>query len=36
VVYPYHYRNGDGSFSKLDAFRTAVEGITDVRLLDWY
>jgi L-ascorbate metabolism protein UlaG (beta-lactamase superfamily) len=36
VVYPYHYRNADGSFSRLDAFKAAVEGITDVRLLDWY
>jgi L-ascorbate metabolism protein UlaG (beta-lactamase superfamily) len=36
AVYPYHYRNADGSFSKLDAFKTAVAGLTDVRLLDWY
>ena len=38
VVYPYHYRNGDGSLSDLGAFRQQVGtdlGI-EVRLRAWY
>ena len=39
VVYPYHYRNGDGTFSDLQHFRNQViqqDPDIDVRLLDWY
>ncbi len=32
VVYPYHYRNKDGTFADLDALVVDAE----VRLLDWY
>lgn len=38
VVYPYHYRNGDGSFTDLNAFKRQVGtdlGI-EVRLRPWY
>lgn len=39
VVYPYHYRRGDGSFSDVRQFQSLVEGgqtRTQVRLVDWY
>lgn len=36
VVYPYHFRNGDGSKSDLAAFKADVGGAGDVRVLDWY
>jgi len=36
VVYPYHFRNGDGSKSDLAAFKADVGGASDVRVLDWY
>ena len=38
VVYPYHYRNADGSFANLEAFKQQVGtdlGI-EVRLRSWY
>jgi L-ascorbate metabolism protein UlaG (beta-lactamase superfamily) len=38
VVYPYHYRNADGSFADLEAFKRQVGtdlGI-EVRLRKWY
>lgn len=39
LVYPYHYRNKDGSFSDVEKFKQLVDdesvGI-DVRLNDWY
>ena len=39
VVYPYHYRNGDGTLSDIQSFRDQVrqeDPNIDVRLLDWY
>ncbi|MDG2171061.1 MAG: MBL fold metallo-hydrolase [Opitutales bacterium] len=38
VVYPYHYRNQDGSFSDLNDFMSQVgsEFQIEVRLRDWY
>ncbi len=36
VVYPYHFRNGDGSKSDLAKFKADVNGASDVRELDWY
>lgn len=36
AVYPYHFRNGDGSKSDLAAFKADVGGASDVRVLDWY
>ncbi len=36
IVYPYHYRNGDGSHSDVEKFKTLVGGASDVRLRDWY
>lgn len=38
IVYPYHYRNQDSTFSDLDAFKEMVgrDGGTEVRLRDWY
>jgi L-ascorbate metabolism protein UlaG (beta-lactamase superfamily) len=36
IVYPYHFRNGDGSKSDLNAFKADVGGASDVRVLDWY
>ncbi|MGC9954734.1 MAG: MBL fold metallo-hydrolase [Rhizomicrobium sp.] len=36
IVYPYHFRNGDGTMSDLAAFRTQVGTTSDVRLLHWY
>ncbi|MFT5190026.1 MAG: L-ascorbate metabolism protein UlaG (beta-lactamase superfamily) [Verrucomicrobiales bacterium] len=38
VVYPYHFRNQDGSFSDLERFKELVgrEGGVEVRIRDWY
>ena len=39
VVYPYHYRNGDGTLSDVEQFKTMVNDKTDeteVRLVNWY
>ncbi|CAH1000388.1 hypothetical protein LEM8419_01541 [Neolewinella maritima] len=39
VVYPYHYRNQDGSKSDVEAFRTMISEANadiEVRLEDWY
>jgi L-ascorbate metabolism protein UlaG (beta-lactamase superfamily) len=37
IVYPYHYRNGDGSMSDLSTFQKGLEGTgIEVRLRDWY
>ncbi|WP_273444528.1 MBL fold metallo-hydrolase [Neolewinella agarilytica] len=39
VVYPYHYRNGDGTFSDLDQFELLVKESApevEVRKMDWY
>jgi L-ascorbate metabolism protein UlaG (beta-lactamase superfamily) len=36
VVYPYHYRNGDGTMSDLAAFKKLVGGASEVRVLGWY
>lgn len=39
VVYPYHYRNGDGTFSNVEQFKVMVNdkaGETEVRLMNWY
>jgi len=38
VIYPYHYRNQDGSFADLERFRRLVGGEVgvEVRLRDWY
>ena len=36
IVYPYHYRNADGTKSDLTAFKTQVGGASDVRFLNWY
>jgi len=37
VVYPYHYRNGDGTFSDLKKFQSTLEGTgIEVRVVDWY
>jgi L-ascorbate metabolism protein UlaG (beta-lactamase superfamily) len=36
TVYPYHFRNGDGSKSDLSAFKAAIAGASDVKVLDWY
>ena len=39
VVYPYHYRNKDGSFMDTKAFATMVKAgdkSIEVRVLDWY
>ena len=35
VVYPYHFRNGDGSKSDLNTFKVDVGGASQVRVLDW-
>ena len=38
VVYPYHYRNQDGSFANLQSFKQMVgtdQGV-EVRIRDWY
>lgn len=39
VVYPYHYRNGDGTFSDLEQFKSLVQAenpAIEVILTDWY
>lgn len=37
VVYPYHYRNGDRTFSDVKKFKSDLAGTgIDVRLRDWY
>ncbi|HEX4024006.1 MAG TPA: MBL fold metallo-hydrolase [Steroidobacteraceae bacterium] len=36
IVYPYHYRNGDGSKADVNMFKKLVGGASDVRLRDWY
>ncbi len=39
VVYPYHYRNGDGTFSDVEQFKAMVNEettATEVRLANWY
>lgn len=37
VVYPYHYRNGDRTYSDLQKFKSDLSGTgIDVRLRDWY
>jgi len=39
VVYPYHYRNGDGTLSDVEQFKAIVNEMTDateVRLVNWY
>lgn len=36
TVYPYHFRNGDGSKSDLNAFKADVGSVSEVRTLDWY
>ncbi|MEQ8705762.1 MAG: MBL fold metallo-hydrolase [Phaeodactylibacter sp.] len=39
VVYPYHYRNGDGTLSDVEQFKVMVNektGGTEVRLVNWY
>ena len=36
TVYPYHFRNADGTMSNLDAFKKDVGGASEVRILGWY
>jgi L-ascorbate metabolism protein UlaG (beta-lactamase superfamily) len=37
VVYPYHYRNGDRTYSDVQKFKSDLNGTgIDVRLRDWY
>jgi len=36
IVYPYHFRNGDGTRSDLDKFKAEVAGTSEVRVLEWY
>jgi len=36
MVFPYHYRNGDGTTSDMAAFETAVGNASLVRLRKWY
>lgn len=36
IVYPYHYRNGDGTMSDMAAFKATVGSASDVRVLSWY
>ena len=36
MVFPYHYRNGDGTTSDMAAFSTAVGNASIVRLRKWY
>ncbi|HEY0283603.1 MAG TPA: MBL fold metallo-hydrolase [Rhizomicrobium sp.] len=36
VVYPYHFRNADGTMSDLAAFKALVDGASEVRVLNWY
>ncbi|NBC07361.1 MAG: MBL fold metallo-hydrolase [Bacteroidetes bacterium] len=39
VVYPYHYRNGNGTLSDVEQFKAMVNektDVTEVRLVNWY
>jgi len=36
VVYPYHFRNADGTMSDMAAFKKDVGGASEVRVLGWY
>ncbi|HEX4050329.1 MAG TPA: MBL fold metallo-hydrolase [Steroidobacteraceae bacterium] len=36
IVYPYHYRNRDGSKSDIQWFKTLVGKASEVRLRNWY
>ncbi len=36
IVYPYHFRNADGTLSDMKAFKADVGGVSEVRVLDWY
>jgi len=36
IVYPYHYRNRDGSKSDIQWFKTLVGDASEVRLRNWY
>lgn len=37
VVYPYHYRNGDGTLTNIEKFKADLAGTgIDVRLRNWY
>ena len=38
VLYPYHFRNRDGSFTDVEALqrRLQAEGVCEVRILAWY
>ena len=38
VLYPYHYRNRDGTLTEVQALRPLLEGesVDEVRILDWY
>ena len=36
VVYPYHFRNADGTTSDLEGFKKLVGGASEVRVLGWY
>ena len=36
IVYPYHFRNADGTMSDLDVFKKDVGTVSEVRILDWY
>lgn len=36
IVYPYHFRNADGTKADVNMFKKLVGGASDVRLRDWY
>jgi len=36
IVYPYHYRNADGTFSDLQKFKALVGNASEVRIRNWY
>jgi L-ascorbate metabolism protein UlaG (beta-lactamase superfamily) len=36
IVYPYHFRNADGTMSDLEVFKKDVGGASEVRVLGWY
>lgn len=36
IVYPYHYRNGDGTQADVQQFKQLVGDASEVRLRDWY
>ncbi len=36
IVYPYHYRNGNGSPADVQQFKQLVGDASEVRLRDWY